>query len=662
MARFEITGPDGGKYEITAPDGATEQDVMAFLQNQGGQQNAPDVSMMESLGRGALQGATFGFSDEIYGAGAGAYDKLFGSGDFTGTYAKERDAVRAANKTAQEANPGSYFAGELGGGLALPMGTARLGFKGAELAKDATLAARSMASAKTGAKYGAAYGLGVGEGEVGSQALSAAGGAAGGAVFGGAIPGLVDLGAAAARVPGQAYRMVSDPRSVAVQKYAEAISRDAGQPGAQTYPSPSRNIANALDNAQAAGDTSAMLADFSGENAKGLIRAAVDMPNARAERFNQVLNRRQMMQPRNLERALDAGMGSGEGGNLYGSIDSLNAIRDKRASDLFARAFAVETPMTPHLDRVLKRPTMQELTKLVQRKLADEDKPIGLMTRTEQLHRMKLELDEQIGMSKRAEKMGNRPTQGWDTRTLTILKRDLLNAIDNPKYKYALNEYAGPSAITNAAEDGLDEALKIPVERIAARLKELSPSERKAWRSGAARSIIEEIRSGNVFRDRTKNVFDTPDMHLRLKQIFPDDKARGKFLRTISLERRKTATRANAQGNSKTARYLTQAQEAGKAAGTIADAAGAAMGKPGALMKTLERGYNWASGITPDVAANILDLAMTKSGASTRAVNTRAIQDAFSEAQARRLLQNLVAQRLLPAPAVLSAEAAQGRQ
>ncbi len=32
MAKYEITGPDGAKYEITAPDNASEQDVMAYFQ------------------------------------------------------------------------------------------------------------------------------------------------------------------------------------------------------------------------------------------------------------------------------------------------------------------------------------------------------------------------------------------------------------------------------------------------------------------------------------------------------------------------------------------------------------------------------------------------------------------------------------------------------
>lgn len=659
MARFEIIGPDGGRYQIEAPDGASESDVMSYVQQNisGAQAKQPDASMLESFGRGALQGATFGFSDELYGAGKGAYDKLFGSGDFTGTYAKERDAVREANKRAQEANPGSYFTGEIGGGLALPMGAARAGFRGAQVAADATLGARSLASAKAGGKVGALYGLGVGEGDAGNQALSTLGGVAGGAAFGGAVPAIVDVASAAARTPAQLYRMARDPQGVAVQKYAEAMGRDASG-NEQAV----QNVARSLDDAEARGDPTAMLADYGGENVKGLVRAAADMPNDRAERFNQFLNRRQQTQPRRLERAVNDGLGQGEADTLLSNIEGLIKVRDQRAQGLFKRAFGQETPMTPQLDSVLRRPTMVEMRKQVERRLADEGQPIGLETRSQMLHRLKLEIDEQIGMSKRAEKMGNRPTQGWDTRTLTILKRDLLNAIDNKPYKYALNEYAGPSAMVTAAEDGLEEALKISPELIASKLKGLTASEQAAWRQGAARALIDKIRTGNFFRDRTKTLFDTPDMQMRLKQIFPDNKSRGEFMRAVASERRKTATRANVQGNSKTARYLTQAQEAGKAAAAASDAAGAVVGKPASILKVLERGYNLASGLTPDVAASVLDLAMTRGGASARGISTQAIQDALAQAQARKLMQSLVAQRLLPAPAVLSAEASQGRQ
>lgn len=646
MGKHLIQGPDGRKHIIEAPDDARPEDIEAFAN----QQFAP--SRAESLGRGALQGVTFGFGDEIYGAAKGAYDKVFGDGDFGGTYERERNAVRAANDAAQQANPGTYLAGELVGGVGVPLGAAKLGYKGVQAA-NAGLKARTAAAAKEGAAIGGLYGLGKGEGDFGDQAISTASGAAMGGAFGAAVPGAVQLASAVARAPAQAVRMMQSPEKVAAQKYAEAMGRDAGVEGM----SPILNNPNAMRAAQSGVDGAggrAMLADFGGENTRNLTRAAVNMPNARAERYNQVLNRRQKLAPKDLERSIGENLGDGAG--LYDDIDKIVAQRDKLAEPMFRAAFAIETPMTQQLSRVLQRPTMVELQKQVNRRLADEDMPIGLMSRSEQLHRMKLELDEQIGMSIRAEKMGNRPTQGWDTRTLTILKHDLLNAIDNKAYKYALQKYAGPSALKNAAEDGADEALKLAPEQIRGKLAKLTRSEQEMWRQGAARSLIDEVRSGNFMRDRTKSIFDTPDMQLRLKQIFPDNKSRGQFLRTVAQKRREAMTRQAAQGNSTTAKQLINAQEAGKNIRTAADVAAAASGKPGAIVSALERGANLLSGLTPGVAAEVLNLAMTKTGGRAGGLSNQAIREAYEQVQARIARQGQATNALVPAEAVLSSE------
>lgn len=655
MAKITITGPDGRKVTLNAPDDVSPDVVdakLAALKEQWRATEAPDVSVGESLGRGAVQGLTFGFGDEIYGAAKGGYDKLFGSGDFSGTYAKERDAVRAANDRAQEANPTAFFAGELGGGVALPLGALRTGYKAASLANKG-LWELTKEGSKQGAKYGAAYGFGKGEGDAVDQAISTVGGAAGGAAGGALLPTVVQVGSAALRAPVQAARVASRPQSVAAEKFVEAMERDSGR-RSLTPINAVHSASHSLNRARNAGDDAMMLADFGGENTRNLIRAANNMPNASAERFRTVLDRRQATQPRRLESSVSEKLAPGD--EFYASIDDLVAKRDAMADPMFKAAFAVDTPMTKQLSSVLDRPTMKDLLEQVARRLEDEGRNPAALPKTEKLHRIKLELDEQIAMSKQAEKMGNRPTQGWDTRTLTILKNDFLNAIDNKAYKYALKKYSGSSALKNAAEDGFDEALKLAPEQLSAKLAKLSPSEAEMWRMGGARALIDKIRQGNFMRDRTKSIFDTPDMQLRLKQLFPNDKQRGEFLRTVSRERKMAITRQAAQGNSTTAKQLTQAQEAGKAARTVADVAGAATGRAGALMSLLERGYNFASGITPGVADEILKLAMLKDPGKASAQSTRAIQAAFERGQRRKRGQGLLSESLLPIPGLLSAE------
>jgi hypothetical protein len=77
---------------------------------------------LEAAGRGALQGATFGFADELAGV-IGALKQLPEQGErvfrkFSEFYKPEREESRALYKKAQETQPAAYMAGEVGGAIA----------------------------------------------------------------------------------------------------------------------------------------------------------------------------------------------------------------------------------------------------------------------------------------------------------------------------------------------------------------------------------------------------------------------------------------------------------------------------------------------------------------------------------------------------------------
>lgn len=73
----------------------------------------------ESFLRGAAQGATMGFADELAGGGEAALDKILGDKqDFTKLYSKHRNESRSNFDRAKDANPKTYMAGEAGGGAA----------------------------------------------------------------------------------------------------------------------------------------------------------------------------------------------------------------------------------------------------------------------------------------------------------------------------------------------------------------------------------------------------------------------------------------------------------------------------------------------------------------------------------------------------------------
>jgi hypothetical protein len=49
MPDYEITSPDGKKFVVTAPDGATQEQVLAYAQEQFAQAPAKEAGILESI-------------------------------------------------------------------------------------------------------------------------------------------------------------------------------------------------------------------------------------------------------------------------------------------------------------------------------------------------------------------------------------------------------------------------------------------------------------------------------------------------------------------------------------------------------------------------------------------------------------------------------------
>lgn len=149
-------------------------------------------SKLESLLRGGAQGALLGFADEATGMGEAALNPSTYSGvdEALANYTKSRDESRANYKAAEEANPNTYMAGNVGGGVATSLIPILGAGKGV-----ATLG--SLIG--TGAKVGGLAGLGeskadLTQGEVGQAAKDTALGAGIGAATSGIIGGAVEGG------------------------------------------------------------------------------------------------------------------------------------------------------------------------------------------------------------------------------------------------------------------------------------------------------------------------------------------------------------------------------------------------------------------------------------------------------------------------------------
>jgi len=148
--------------------------------------------VLESLGRGAEQGATMGFGDEINGALSAIAQKAGEHSDenLTDLYTKNRDESRSAMKAAEKAHGFVYGAGNIAGGLGTALATGGTDLLGVGGIKGAMLA---------GGAIGAVNGVGNSEkNTLGGMANDALAGGATGAVTGlatgAALGGLKALG------------------------------------------------------------------------------------------------------------------------------------------------------------------------------------------------------------------------------------------------------------------------------------------------------------------------------------------------------------------------------------------------------------------------------------------------------------------------------------
>lgn len=172
MPKF-LSDEDMMKMESSAPSQPKAKKIISDDDMAKMEAEAP--TELDSGARGALQGATAGFADEISGATEALWNAAKGDPrTFGELYRTYRDESRANFKKAEEANPKSFMAGNVGGAVATSLIP---GMGGATIGKLAL--------------QGAAQGLGsseadLTEGEFAQAAKDTAVGAGTGAAIGGA--------------------------------------------------------------------------------------------------------------------------------------------------------------------------------------------------------------------------------------------------------------------------------------------------------------------------------------------------------------------------------------------------------------------------------------------------------------------------------------------
>lgn len=479
--------PDGRRLNF--PDGTPPAEMSRaidglFAQSKPSAQEGP--SKLESFGRGAVQGGTLGFGDEIGGAfkagtraiSRGIEGAVYGDNVLPDVgYSQSRDAIRSANKSAQEANPGSYFGGEVAGSLAsgTPGGAALT-------AGNGVLRAAKLGA--VGAGYGGVAGAGYSEGDAGQTLKDTGQGAALGGFLGGV--GLPVAGAVAGRV-GKGLKnalALGDKPNNAQSMLIDRLQKD-------------KVDLTGLRDALTATDKPVAIVDIGGANTKGLASAIANKPGAAKSAAEDFLNKRQEGQSSRLSQ--DIGENISQNKDFYGTLDDIIARRKELSKPLYEEAYKAGNVTSDKIDTLIKESAdiqgaLRQARRLPEYKgLADND--IRLLDKAYKNIGGKAQAARQKGDAERA-------------RDFDSLRISLQQAIVEkvPAYGKALETFSSESASKDALEAG-KEFFKNPPELIKKELSSLSEGDRELYRSGAARKLQEMMSATADGADEVKRIF-----------------------------------------------------------------------------------------------------------------------------------------------------------
>ena len=215
----------------------------------------------------------------------------------------------------------------------------------------------------------------------------------------------------------------------------------------------------------------------------------------------------------------------------------------------------------------------------------------------EQLHYIKMGLDEVIDIGKRQGSMG-RQLQ----REVINKKQDFINKIDSfteGNYKKANAKFAGEMRLKEAVEEG-KQFIKSDADQIKRTVAKLSPSEKQGYLVGVADQIKNQVDSAKDMANVADRIFGTPKKRAQLKSLFPSENAFNQFEKRMKARINQVKTRTTVNVGSRTAplgediadvkgglgMFLTGIPSVRDISGTIA---GLAKGTPDAVSSRISR-------------------------------------------------------------------------
>lgn len=588
----------------------------------------PQIGQIEAGLLGGAQGITLGFSDEFEAGIRALSSKVGGDArDFGDVFDESVAGVRERIKLAQQQQPGAFTVGEFAGGAALPGGLALRGATALARAGSGGLR-RAVIGAGEGAVTGAAFGAGTAEGGLEQRLDAALSNARLGAALGAAAPGAARVAGAVGSRIAAPFQSLVNREGFAAGKVAEAFRRDQ------------KDVGRSLDDLRRlqGEDVTLTLADVGGENVRDLLRTASNISSEGRQALTRRLDIRQQGIGRRVGDSL--GVALGDSRSFFRVTDDLIERRRLQANDDFERAF--DAPLRPRaeLGEILNTPALQDATRRMRTQLANERVAFAQLRPLETLHRVKIQLDDMIRLSRR----GDTSVSAFNTRGLVNLKQDYLAAINSRPYRAALRRFSGGSSEIDALETARVQFFRMQPEEIRSFMRGASQAEREMFRLGAARQIAERIGERSLTSNVVRTIFNKQGVMNRLRAAFPDLRSFREFQRALIIQNRKSLTREAVQGNSTTARQLINAQEAGTPAGLADDLATAATeaattgGIISPIVRGVQRAGNRLTGLTPGSAGEIIGQLTGPAGAQSSQAAIRQNQLANALLTANRRL------------------------
>lgn len=600
------------------------------------------VRNVENALRGARQGATFGFSDELVGA-RDAFGALVTGGDPRQAYRQSRDLERSRMAQFARDEPAANFSANLGGGLLTGTAPAKA------VAAAPSLLGSVARSVPTGIGYGALSGLGVGEGDALEQLISTGKGALIGGIAAPVITAGIGGASALSRlIPRKPVtHTVNAPPSAPQQPSAAP----QGAPQRLTETAPTRPTEVTARNR--AMDLVAETMRRSGVKPVDILEQLRRNQGAKPEMFVDYLGdqgARRLYSTRTLggpasSEAVEKLATRGEGTAARVSADVQRAtaqrgqsltqlaegIENRRRTGnlLYQEAYRHGQITNPETLTLIQNPRVAEILK----KASDRRSQVGdlrgepyqplfrqgeqgpVLARAptvEDLHLLKTSLDDDIRQAQQA-------GEGQLAGALRSFKDRIVRNLEDevPAYRKARETYKGDIEIEEAIANGRNDILRKPVDELQRDFAALSGAERDAYRSGAIDTILaRKVDPKADSADFARSLWGNADSRNRLKLLVRDENELVRLAHQFEREKRMALTNRSVLGGSPTAMRNVDIED--QVAGSLADVA--TQGPTGAFVSTVGRWIRRAGGVTEAVADDVANLLTAESPETIRAV------------------------------------------